>query len=58
MIKELRLQNYALAKDIHIEFDSGLNIITGESGAGKSVIISAIDLLTWLTCQSGFYSLW
>ncbi|MCB0278872.1 MAG: DNA repair protein RecN [Calditrichaeota bacterium] len=45
MIKELRLQNYALAKDIHIEFDSGLNIITGESGAGKSVILSAIDLL-------------
>ena len=36
MIKELRLQNYALAKDIHIEFDKGLNIITGESGDGKS----------------------
>jgi len=52
MLKELYLKNYTLAKELRIEFNTGLNIITGESGAGKSVIIGAIDLLLGARAQT------
>lgn len=45
MIKQLRLKDYILIDELVANFDSGLNIITGETGAGKSIIISAIDLV-------------
>ena len=44
MIKQLRLKNYILIDDLTANFDKGLNIITGETGAGKSILINAIDL--------------
>jgi DNA repair protein RecN (Recombination protein N) len=43
MLSALRIQNYALLKDIEIDFTKGLNILTGETGAGKSIIIGAIN---------------
>lgn len=43
MIKTIRIQNFALIDEIEVDFDKSLNIITGETGAGKSIIIDAID---------------
>ena len=45
MIKSLRKSNYALISQIEIELCRGLNIITGETGAGKSVMLGALGLL-------------
>ena len=45
MIKQLKLKNYILIDELCANFDDRLNIITGETGAGKSIIINAIDLV-------------
>ena len=45
MIKQLKLKNYILIDELCANFDSGLNIITGETGAGKSLLLNAIDLV-------------
>ena len=45
MLKNLAIRNYALIDELKIEFGSGLNIITGETGAGKSIIIDALNLI-------------
>lgn len=45
MIKNLVISNYALIGFIDIDFDAGFNIITGETGAGKSIILGALGLL-------------
>lgn len=45
MIQHLHITNYALISEIEITFRSGLNIITGETGAGKSIILGALTLL-------------
>jgi DNA repair protein RecN (Recombination protein N) len=45
MLQRIRIEDYALIQDLEIELDEGLNVITGETGAGKSIIIDAITLL-------------
>ena len=45
MLQTLRVRNLALVEDVTVEFQPGLNFITGETGAGKSVIIGALGLL-------------
>ena len=45
MLQSLRVRNLALVEDISVEFQPGLNVITGETGAGKSVIVGALGLL-------------
>ena len=45
MLKSLIIKNYALIEDLNVEFDSGFTVITGETGAGKSIVISALDLV-------------
>ncbi len=45
MIKSLHISNYALIEHIDIDFAPGFNIITGETGAGKSIILGALSLL-------------
>ncbi len=45
MLRHLRIQNFALVEKLTVEFSPGLNIITGETGAGKSVLIGACGLL-------------
>ena len=45
MLRSLYIQNYALIEKLDIEFESGFSVITGETGAGKSIILGAIGLL-------------
>ena len=45
MLVELRLENYAVIDNVAVEFASGLNLLTGETGAGKSILIDALALL-------------
>src|SRR6202162_1613376 len=45
VLVELRLENYAVIDNAAVEFASGLNLLTGETGAGKSILIDALSLL-------------
>lgn len=45
MLQELRIRNFAIIDDLRISFSPGLNIMTGETGAGKSIIIGAMNLI-------------
>ena len=45
MLQKLRIQNYAIIDELVINFSSKLNIITGETGAGKSILMGALDLV-------------
>lgn len=45
MLQDLHIQNFALIDHLQIQFQPGLNILTGETGAGKSIIIDALDML-------------
>ncbi|MBI5187821.1 MAG: DNA repair protein RecN, partial [Nitrospirae bacterium] len=44
MLRELRIKNLAIIDDLTVEFEEGLNVLTGETGAGKSIIIDALCL--------------
>ncbi len=44
MLKELRISNIAIIEKLQVEFREGLNVLTGETGAGKSIIIDALNL--------------
>ncbi len=46
MLKHLHIENYALIENLDIDFDKGFSVITGETGAGKSILLGAIGLLT------------
>jgi DNA repair protein RecN (Recombination protein N) len=45
VLRELRVRNLALLEDAHVEFGPGLNVVTGATGAGKSLLLSALTLL-------------
>ncbi len=45
MLKQLHIRNVALAESVRIDFEPGLNVITGETGAGKSILMGALALL-------------
>lgn len=45
MLRELKIRNFAIIDEISVSFGSGLNVMSGETGAGKSIIIGAIHLL-------------
>lgn len=46
MLKHLHIENYALIESLDIDFHDGFSVITGETGAGKSILLGAIGLLT------------
>ena len=45
MLRELRVSNYALIEELNLSLTQGLNVLSGETGAGKSIVIGAINLL-------------
>lgn len=44
MLKELNIKNFAIIDQLHVEFSQGLNVLTGETGAGKSIVVDALNL--------------
>ena len=45
MLRTLYIRDYALIEELEVAFDSGLNILTGETGAGKSIIVGALKMI-------------
>lgn len=45
MLTELNIKNFALIDELNIEFQAGFNVLTGKTGAGKSIILDALDIL-------------
>lgn len=45
MLAELSIKNFAIIEELTVSFERGLTVLTGETGAGKSIIIDAISLL-------------
>lgn len=54
MIQHLLIQNFAIIENTEIEFEDGLNIITGETGSGKSIVIEAVSLALGARADSSF----
>ena len=44
MINHISIKNFAIIENTEVDFEDGLNIITGETGSGKSIVIEAISL--------------
>lgn len=55
MLQRLSISNYALIDDLEISFDVGLNILTGETGAGKSIILGALSLILGQRAESRYF---
>ncbi|QQL49239.1 DNA repair protein RecN [Mucilaginibacter ginkgonis] len=55
MLKQLSINNYALIDTLQIEFSAGLNILTGETGAGKSIILGALSLILGQRAESRYF---
>jgi DNA repair protein RecN (Recombination protein N) len=45
MLKQLSIQNYALIDELHVSFENGFSTLTGETGAGKSILLGALSLV-------------
>lgn len=54
MLKSLSIQNYALIDSLNIDFDKGFSVITGETGAGKSIILGALSLILGQRAENRF----
>src|ERR1700722_14483200 len=44
MLQEIHIQNYAVIENLTVEFHPGFNVLTGETGSGKSILVDALDL--------------
>lgn len=54
MLRELIIRNFALIEKLNIEFSNGLNVLTGETGAGKSILLDSIGILCGRRASSEF----
>ena len=45
MLQEIRVEHYAVVEKLSIRFRAGLNLLTGETGSGKSIVVDALSLL-------------
>ncbi len=54
MLEELRVQNFAIIEEVRLEFSQGFNVITGETGAGKSILIDAVEMLLGSKADSAY----
>lgn len=54
MLQELHIQNFAIIDDIHLQFSNGFNVITGETGAGKSILIDAVNMVLGAPADKDF----
>ena len=57
MFKEIYVKNFVLIDDLHLEFSEGLSAFTGETGAGKSLLIDAISLLCGARASSEYVAI-
>ncbi len=55
MLQKLAISNYALIDNLEISFGNGLNILTGETGAGKSIILGALSLILGQRAESRYF---
>src|SRR5471030_2515450 len=55
MLQKLSISNYALIDNLEISFEQGLNILTGETGAGKSIILGALSLILGQRAESRYF---
>ncbi|MFN6092718.1 MAG: AAA family ATPase, partial [Bacteroidota bacterium] len=53
MLKRLFVKNYILIDELDISFDKGMSVITGETGAGKSILLGALELILGQRADSG-----
>ena len=53
MLKRLQVKNYILIDELDISLDKGLSIITGETGAGKSIILGALGMMLGQRADAG-----
>ena len=51
MLQHLHIKNLAVLEDAHIDFASGFNVLTGETGAGKSIVVDSLALLSGARAQ-------
>ena len=54
MITHISIRNFATIENIEVDFEDGLNIITGETGSGKSVVIEAVSLALGSRADSSY----
>ena len=54
MINHISIRNFAIIEETDIDFEDGLNIITGETGSGKSIVIEAVSLALGSRADSAF----
>ena len=45
MIREIGIKNFVLIEELRLDFEQGLNVLTGETGAGKTIVLDALGLL-------------
>ena len=55
MLQKLSIRNYALIDNVELELDKGLNIITGETGAGKSIMLGALSLILGQRAETKYF---
>lgn len=53
MLRRLFIQNYAIIEEVEIEFTAGFVVITGETGAGKSILMGALGLILGERADTG-----